>query len=360
MAGDGEARAGLCTWVRISGTIWVQPPFSPPGSRPSARNCSVSQAIVRALALGAGRAALEIVGGELRASIRTGAADRSAPRRRASPGSAGGTTVAQAASASAKARTNSFFIGPIGDFRARHKAARPPPPLTTATKDSNPCVLPSALLLLPLAAAALAQPASAPIHYPDTPRGDVVEEQFGERVADPYRWLENDVRQDEQVRAWVTAQNEVTQAFLATLPARAAFRARMTQMYDYERFGLPERKGSRYFYTRNDGLQNQAVLYVREGLNGAPRMLIDPNTWSQDGATALAEWDPSEDGRFCSIRSRTAAPTGAPCACSTSPPASRPATRCAGSNSPTSTGPRTARASIIRASPSRPAPSSSN
>ena len=71
----------------------------------------------------------------------------------------------------------------------------------------------------------------------------------------------------------------------------------MTQIYDYERFGMPERAGNRYFYTRNDGLQNQAVLYVREGLNGAPRMLIDPNTWSQDGATALAEWDPSEDGR---------------------------------------------------------------
>ena len=68
-------------------------------------------------------------------------------------------------------------------------------------------------------------------------------------------------------------------------------------MYDYERFGLPEKAGNRYFYTRNDGLQNQSVLYVREGLNGAPRVLIDPNTWSQDGATALAEWDPSEDGR---------------------------------------------------------------
>jgi len=154
------------------------------------------------------------------------------------------------------------------------------------------------LLLLPLAAAAaLAQPAAAPIAYPASQRGDVVEEQFGERVADPYRWLENDVRQDPAVRAWVTAQNQVTQAFLATLPSRAAFRARMTQMYDYERFGLPEKAGSRYFYTRNDGLQNQAVLYVREGLAGTPRILIDPNGWSQDGATALAEWSPSEDGR---------------------------------------------------------------
>ena len=153
-----------------------------------------------------------------------------------------------------------------------------------------------ALLALPLAAAALAQPAAAPIVYPETARGTVAEEQFGERVADPYRWLENDVRQDPAVRAWVTAQNEVSSRFLAALPARAAFRARMTEMYDYERFGLPEKAGSRYFYTRNDGLQNQSVLYVRDGLDGAPRILIDPNSWSQDGATALAEWDPSEDG----------------------------------------------------------------
>jgi prolyl oligopeptidase len=136
-----------------------------------------------------------------------------------------------------------------------------------------------------------------PIIYPKTARGDVVEEHFGERIADPYRWLENDVREDPHVRAWVTAQNDVTNAYLATLPGRAAFRARMTRMYDYERFGLPEEAGGRYFYTRNDGLQNQSVLYVRDGLSGTPRMLIDPNTWSQDGTMALAEWKPSEDGR---------------------------------------------------------------
>ena len=96
---------------------------------------------------------------------------------------------------------------------------------------------------------------------------------------------------------WVDAQNQVTNAFLATLPGRDAIRSRMTELYNYERFGLPEKAGNAYFYTRNDGLQNQSVLYVRAGLNGAPRVLIDPNGWSQDGATALAEWDPSEDGR---------------------------------------------------------------
>jgi len=153
-------------------------------------------------------------------------------------------------------------------------------------------------LALPLAAAAaLAQPPSARIAYPETVKGEVAETQFGERIADPYRWLENDVREDPAVRAWVTAQNALTNRYLATLPGRDAIRARMTQMYNYERFGLPQKAGSRYFYTRNDGLQNQAVLYVRDGLEGTPRTLIDPNGWSQDGATALAEWDPSDDGR---------------------------------------------------------------
>ena len=167
----------------------------------------------------------------------------------------------------------------------------------------------AALLLLPLAACAIndmavVEPAAAPaaaaalaVDYPETARGDVVEEQFGERVADPYRWLENDVREDPRVREWVTAQNRVTSAYLASLPATAAFRERMTRLYDYERYGMPDKAGNRYFYTRNDGLQNQALLYVREGLDGAPRMLIDPNTWSEDGATALAEWHPSDDGR---------------------------------------------------------------
>ena len=153
-----------------------------------------------------------------------------------------------------------------------------------------------AAMILPFAAAALAQTGPT-ITYPQTAREEVVDEQFGERIVDPYRWLENDVREDPRVRAWVTAQNEVTDAYLAALPERDAIRARMTQLYDYERFGIPEKAGSRYFYTRNDGLQNQSVLYVREGLNGAPRMLIDPNTWSEDGTVALAEWTPSEDGR---------------------------------------------------------------
>jgi prolyl oligopeptidase len=133
--------------------------------------------------------------------------------------------------------------------------------------------------------------------YPATRRTDLSETQFGVAVADPYRWLENDVRTDPEVRRWVDAQNAVTEGFLASLPGRDAFKARMTQLYDYERIATPTKKGRRYFYQRNAGLQNQSPLYVRDSLNGAPRLLIDPNGWSTDGATALAEWVPSEDGK---------------------------------------------------------------
>jgi prolyl oligopeptidase len=138
---------------------------------------------------------------------------------------------------------------------------------------------------------------TAPISYPKTETVDVRETLFGERVADPYRWLENDVRNDAKVAAWVAEQNKLTDAYLATLPGRDTFKQRLTALFDYERFGLPEKKGERYFYSRNSGLQNQAVLYVRDGLNGEGRVLIDPNGWSKDGATALGEYQPSEDGR---------------------------------------------------------------
>ncbi|HEY0116966.1 MAG TPA: prolyl oligopeptidase family serine peptidase, partial [Allosphingosinicella sp.] len=148
------------------------------------------------------------------------------------------------------------------------------------------------------AVGAQTSPRQMAVAYPETSRESVVEPQFGVPVADPYRWLENDVRSDPRVREWVTAQNQVTNAFLERLPHRAAFRERMRQVYDFERFSVPEKAGNRYFYNRNDGLQNQSVLFVREGLNGQPRMLIDPNGWSQDQATALAEWEVSPDGRF--------------------------------------------------------------
>ena len=157
--------------------------------------------------------------------------------------------------------------------------------------------------LAPLALVALAIPALAQtsdmtaITYPATIRGDTIDEQFGVKVADPFRWLENDVRTDPKVAEWVAAENKVTDAYLATLPGRDIFKARLKTLIDYERFGAPYKKGGRYFYMHNSGLQNQAVLFVRDGLNGTGRVLIDPNGWAKDGATALGEWSPSEDGK---------------------------------------------------------------
>ncbi|MCJ7421603.1 prolyl oligopeptidase family serine peptidase [Sphingomicrobium astaxanthinifaciens] len=141
-----------------------------------------------------------------------------------------------------------------------------------------------------------AQAAGPVLDYPETKKVDAVDTVGSITVADPYRWLENDVREDPEVAAWVAAQNAVTDAYLDTLPGRDWFKARMTELYNYERIGLPTARGGRYFFTRNDGLQPQSVLHVREGLEGPERMLIDPNMWSDDGATALAGYVPSEDG----------------------------------------------------------------
>lgn len=136
------------------------------------------------------------------------------------------------------------------------------------------------------------------LSYPETSKGDLVETQFGEVVADPYRWLENDVRTDKAVADWVAKQNSLTQGYLAQLPQRAWFAQRIKALMDYERFGLPRKAGSHYFYMRNSGLQNQSQLFVRKGLNGAPKLLIDPNAWAKDGATALDAWVPSKNGKL--------------------------------------------------------------
>lgn len=157
-------------------------------------------------------------------------------------------------------------------------------------------------VLLPLALSALAAPASSEtpssMQYPETRRGDVVDTLFGEKIADPYRWLENDVRQDKEVAGWVARQNAVTQDYLKTLPERGWFAERIRTLLNYERFGLPTKAGRSYFYTRNSGLQNQAQLFVRTGLKGAPRLLLDPNAWAGDAATALDDWKPSDDGKY--------------------------------------------------------------
>ena len=133
--------------------------------------------------------------------------------------------------------------------------------------------------------------------YPESPRGDVVETLHGTPVADPWRWLENDVRQDARVADWVERQNRVTASYLAALPERERIRTRLTALWNFEKFTEPTRRGARYFFRRNDGLQNQSVLYVQDGLTGTPRVLLDPNTWATDGATALDADVPGPDGK---------------------------------------------------------------
>jgi prolyl oligopeptidase len=158
----------------------------------------------------------------------------------------------------------------------------------------------SALAALSLLAAApataIAQGMTAS-SYPETRRDETqVETIFGESIADPYRWLEDDVRNSTEVADWVEAQNAVTQAYLDQMPARAWFREQVGRFFDFARYSTPYERGGRYFYTFNTGLQNQSPLYVRDSLDGEGRLLIDPNTWANDGATALDSWLPSPDG----------------------------------------------------------------
>lgn len=132
--------------------------------------------------------------------------------------------------------------------------------------------------------------------YPKTKRSDLVEEHFGQKVADPYRWLENDPRTDKQVADWIGAQNHLTTEYLDTLPGREVFRKSLASLYNYESVTAPYKRGSQYFYTRKSGQENQPSLYSREGVNGQERLLINPNHWSTDGANALSEWAVSDDG----------------------------------------------------------------
>lgn len=129
--------------------------------------------------------------------------------------------------------------------------------------------------------------------YPATPRGEVVDDYFGTRVADPYRWLE-DVDAPETL-SWVKAQQRLADPFLAALPERAPLKQRLTELWNFERRSTPRRVGDTRFYFKNDGLQNQSELMVQVG-RGSPRPLIDPNGLSADGTTALTQWQPNESG----------------------------------------------------------------
>jgi prolyl oligopeptidase len=134
------------------------------------------------------------------------------------------------------------------------------------------------------------------LSYPDARRSNQIDMYHGQIVADPYRWLE-DIDAPE-TQAWIAAEAALTEDFLSRIPQRDAIRDRLTQLWNYERFGTPTRVGERYVYARNTGLQNQSVIYTAETLGGPERVLIDPNTLSDDGTHALSGTSFSVDGRF--------------------------------------------------------------
>ena len=132
--------------------------------------------------------------------------------------------------------------------------------------------------------------------YPAARRDQVVDLLHGVEVPDPYRWLEE--IDSPETRAWVEAQNELTFGYLGGIPARERLRQRLTELWDYERFGVPFKRGGRYFFTRNDGLQNQDLLYWMDSLEAEPAILLDPNGLSADGTVALTGYAVSDDGRM--------------------------------------------------------------
>ena len=135
--------------------------------------------------------------------------------------------------------------------------------------------------------------------YPETRKVEQVDDYHGTRIADPYRWLEDP--DSENTEAWVESQNEVTQAFFETIQSRESIRKRLGELWNYAKFGLPEKRAGRYFYEANDGLQNQASLYVSEGLDAKGRLLLDPNELAEDGTVDLASWEVSPNGKLVAL-----------------------------------------------------------
>jgi len=154
------------------------------------------------------------------------------------------------------------------------------------------------VILVLLLASVAAVAAEGPIQYPPTRRVDHVDVYHGVAVPDPYRWLEADIRTSKDVAEWVAAQNKVTAAYLASIPQREAIRRRLTDLWNYAQYSTPSKEGGKYYYFRNDGLQNQAVLYVTDTVDGEARVVLDPNQWSKDGTVAVTGMGFSDDGKL--------------------------------------------------------------
>src|SRR6185369_9545661 len=151
-------------------------------------------------------------------------------------------------------------------------------------------------LILCLFAAGISQQMIKSNNYPPARKSDQVDDYHGVKVADPYRWLED--LDSEETRAWVEAENKLSFSYLAAIPARTALKERLTKLWNYEKYGTPFKEGNRYFYTRNSGLQNQAVLYTVTSLDAQPQLVLDPNTLSADGTVAVSGMQASPDGKL--------------------------------------------------------------
>ncbi|PHM07072.1 prolyl oligopeptidase family serine peptidase, partial [Nostoc sp. 'Peltigera malacea cyanobiont' DB3992] len=132
--------------------------------------------------------------------------------------------------------------------------------------------------------------------YPTSHKSNQADNYHGTLVADPYRWLEDP--DSEETRTWIEAQNQVTFGYLSEIPAREKIKQRLTKLWDYEKYGIPFKEGERYFYFKNDGLQNQSVFYTLKTLDDQPQVLLDPNKLSEDGTVALSGLSISEDGKL--------------------------------------------------------------
>ncbi len=140
------------------------------------------------------------------------------------------------------------------------------------------------------------QPSQNPFTYPETRKGDVVDTYFGTKVADPYRWLEDD--RSEETAEWVKQQNAVTFNYLETIPFRNQIKERLKQIWNYPRTSAPFKAGGKYFFSKNDGLQNQSVFYMQETLDSEPVLFLDPNKLSEDGTISLTNFSVSNDGKY--------------------------------------------------------------
>ncbi|MFP4025238.1 MAG: prolyl oligopeptidase family serine peptidase [Thiohalospira sp.] len=152
------------------------------------------------------------------------------------------------------------------------------------------------LLYLLIILIAFTQCNQSPVKYPETKKVDQVDNYFGTQVEDPYRWLEDD--HSPETEEWVKAQNKVTFDYLEKIPFRDKIKERLTTLWDYETMGTPFKKGDRYFFFKNDGLQNQSVLYTQKSLDDEPEVLIDPNKFSDDGTIALGGFSITNDAKY--------------------------------------------------------------